>query len=287
MIPKGQLLIIGGKEDRDGNNPEMKDKNNDFSPNEILKLLARSKDDRIEVITAATSEPESMHETYTKTFEEIGYTNFGFLDICDDQIHTDYHLKRVKAANTVFFTGGDQDRICKIFQQSVLTDVLKEKYYNEENFMIAGTSAGAMCMPDIVILEAINGEAILEHDIELDCGLGLIGNCIIDTHFVHRARFGRLAHAVILHQNSWGIGLGEDTALLIEQGSKSTCHGSGMVWILNAKEIGQTNIETVKKGSPVYAENLKVHILTEGCKIDFNNNVFAGTSSEKSKNNKE
>ncbi|MDQ0595095.1 cyanophycinase [Chryseobacterium ginsenosidimutans] len=274
MTPKGQLLIIGGKEDKDGNTPDMQENNNNFSPNEILKLLVKSKDDRIEVITVATSDPESMRETYTKTFEEIGYTNFDFLDIRDDQIHTDYHLKRVQAAKTVFFTGGDQSKIYETLQQSVLTQLLKEKYQNEEGFMIAGTSAGAMCIPKIVILEADNGEAMLEHDIELSSGLGFIENCIIDTHFVHRARFGRLAHAVILNQECWGIGLGEDTALLIEEGSKAICRGSGMVWLLNAKEIGKTNTRNVKKGSPIYAENLKVHILTDGCEINFNNNTF-------------
>ncbi|MEF9478491.1 Type 1 glutamine amidotransferase-like domain-containing protein [Chryseobacterium sp. 1B4] len=142
--------------------------------------------------------------------------------------------------------------------------------------MIAGTSAGAMCMPKIVILEAVNGEAILEHDIDLDSGLGFIENCIIDTHFAHRARFGRLSHAVILHQECWGIGLGEDTALLIEEGHKATCKGSGSVWIINAKEIRQTNTETAKKGFPVYVENLKVHILTDNCKIDLMNNIFEG-----------
>ncbi|WP_374462523.1 cyanophycinase [Chryseobacterium sp.] len=278
MIPKGKLLIIGGKEDRDGDEPDMEEKNNNFSPNEILKLLVTSKDDRIEVITTATSEPEEMQETYTKTFEEIGYTNFGFLDICDDQVHTDFYLKRIEEAKTIFFTGGDQDKICRFLQPSVFTDILKKKYNEEEGFMIAGTSAGAMCMPKIVILEAVNGEAILEHDIELDSGLGFIENCIIDTHFAHRARFGRLAHAVILHQECWGIGLGEDTALLIEEGHKATCRGSGSVWIINAKEIRQTNTETAKKGFPVYVENLKVHILTDHCKIDLMNNIFEGTS---------
>ncbi|WP_375181161.1 cyanophycinase [Chryseobacterium sp.] len=278
MIPKGRLLIIGGKEDKDGNEPEIVKKNNNFSPTEILKLLVKSKDDRIEVITAASTEPEGMRDTYTKTFDEIGFTNFDFLDICDDQVHSDYHLKRVEEAKTVFFTGGDQNRIFETLQQSVLTDLLKKKYFEEEDFMIAGTSAGAMCMPKTAILEAVNGEAILEHDIELVSGLGFIENCIIDTHFVHRARFGRLAHAVILHQECWGIGLGEDTALIIKEGCKAVCRGSGSAWIINAREIGKTNTSVVQKGFPVYAENLRVHILTDNCTLDFSTNTFKGTS---------
>lgn len=277
MMPKGRIIIIGGKEDKDGNEPEMKHTNNNFSPKEILKLIVNSKDDRIEVITTATSDPKDMKETYTKTFKEIGYTNFNFLDICDDQVHADFHFQRIKEAKTIFFTGGDQERICKTLEQSVITDLLKEKYKNEEDFTIAGTSAGAMCMPKIVILEAVNGEAILEHDIELSKGLGLLENCIVDTHFVHRARFGRLAHAVILNRECWGIGLGEDTALVIEDGYYATCRGSGMVWMLDAESIGQTNIKTVEKGFSVYAENLKVHILTDHCTIDLSKNIFQGT----------
>ncbi|WP_312992728.1 cyanophycinase [Chryseobacterium flavum] len=277
MNPKGRLLIIGGKEDRDDDeNREMEKKNCNFSPHEILKLLAQSKDDRIEVITAATSEPESMHEMYGKTFSEIGYSNFDFLDICDDREHSDYQLKRIKAAKSIFFTGGDQEKICDILKHSVLKDLLIDKYINEEGFTIAGTSAGAMCMPEIVILEAINGEAILENDIELAPGLGFMDNCIVDTHFVHRARFGRLAHAAILHPECWGIGLGEDTALLIEEGRHAICKGSGMVWLVNAENIAQTNVKTVKKGTPVYVENLKIHILTDNCKIDLKKGTFKG-----------
>ncbi|WP_426479139.1 cyanophycinase [Chryseobacterium sp. CBSDS_008] len=271
MIPKGQLLIIGGKEDRHGNKPEMEEKNNDFSPNEILKLLVKSKSDRIEVITVATSDPDDAKETYTKTFEKIGYTNFDFLDLNDDHCHTDYHLKRVKAAKAIFFTGGDQNKICESLQQSVLVDILKKKYIEDENFMIAGTSAGAMCLPEIVICDAVNGEAMLDHDIEFGTGLQLINNCIVDTHFVHRGRFGRLAHATILHRQHWGIGLGEDTALLIENGCKATCKGSGMVVMINAKDIKHTNINSVKKGDPIYAENLKVNLLTDGCSVNLNN----------------
>lgn len=281
MIPKGRLIIIGGKEDKDGSDPEMKSKNNNFSPKEILKLLVKSKDDRIEVITTATSDPEDMRETYTKTFKEIGYSNFDFLDICDDQIHADYHFKRIKEAKTIFFTGGDQERICKTLEQSVITNLLKEKYRNEEDFTIAGTSAGAMCIPKIVIVEAVNGEAILEHDIEFDTGLGFLENCIIDTHFIHRARFGRLLHAVLLNRECWGIGLGEDTALVIEDGYNATCRGSGMVWLVDAENIGQTNVDSVEKGFPVYAENLKVHILTDHCKIDLSKDIFLGTETGK------
>lgn len=275
MSPKGKLLIIGGHEDRSDTDVEMKEINRNFSPNQILKHLVHSKNDRIEVITTASSEPESMRDTYKKTFKEIGYTNFDFMHI-DKNENPDLYLQRISDAKAVFFTGGDQNRICTHLDKSV-RDLLKEKYLNEENFTIAGTSAGAMCMSEVIICDAVNGEAIIENDITLDSGLGLITNCIVDTHFVHRGRFGRLAHAVLLEQKLYGVGLGEDTALLIENGSQAVCKGSGMVIMISAKDIDQSNVDTVDKGYPIYAENLRVDLLTENCKIDLDSGRMIGS----------
>lgn len=272
-VPKGKLLIIGGKEDRDGTEVEIKDKNKNFIPHEILQLLMNDKVDRIEVITTASSEPESMRETYTKTFKEIGYTNFGFIHFTG--IAEDEYVQRIRKSKAVFFTGGDQNRICNEIKNTEICDLLMEKYLGEKDFIIAGTSAGAMCMPEIIICEAEDDEAILENDIKLASGLGLLSGCIVDTHFVHRGRFGRLAHAVMLHRECFGIGLGEDTALLIEEGKKAICKGSGMVIAMSVKEIGKTNIETVEEGHPVYAENIKVHIITDGCSINLESGEFS------------
>lgn len=279
MTVKGKLLIIGGKEDRSDNHIKIEETNNKFSPYEILKLLADSKSDRIEIITTASSEPEDLKKTYTETFSKIGFDNFGFMHICDESENKEYE-ERLRKAKTVFFTGGDQNRICKKLIHSPINALLKEKYSNEEGFMIAGTSAGAMCMPEIIISEAENGEAIVDNDIELGKGLGLINNSLVDTHFVHRGRFGRLSHAVLLNPDLFGLGLGEDTALLIEQGHLATCKGSGMVVVISAKEINQTNVSEASEGCPVYAENLKVHLLTDNCRLNLQEGKMSIVSTE-------
>lgn len=266
MNPKGKLLIIGGKEDRDDTDVEMKDKNREFTSLEILKLLTSDKNRRIEVITTASSEPEGMRDTYQKTFDEIGYTDFGFMHISREQ--SDEDLDRLKKAGVIFFTGGDQSRICKELKDTPANKLLIEKYQDEEDFLIAGTSAGAMCMPEIIIDEAEDGEAMLKGDIKLGSGLNLLPGCIVDTHFIHRGRFGRLSHAVIIRQDCLGIGLGEDTALLIEDGYRATCKGSGMTVVIDPKNISRTNIDRVEKGDPVFAENLIVHLYTDGCSFD-------------------
>ncbi|WP_317041513.1 cyanophycinase [Chryseobacterium taihuense] len=227
----------------------------------------------MEIITTASSEPEDMRKTYNDTFSKIGFSNFGFMHP-DDESKNEEYIERIKQAKTVFFTGGDQNNICKKLNNSPINTVLRERYYNDKDFMVAGTSAGAMCMPEIIIIEAENGEAIIDNDIQLGKGLGLLNNSIVDTHFVHRGRFGRLAHAVLKNEELFGLGLGEDTALLIENGSRATCKGSGMVIVISAKEVIQTNVETADKHHPIYAENLKVHLLTDGCVINLSEGIM-------------
>ncbi len=98
-------------------------------------------------------------------------------------------------------------------------------------------------------------------------GLGFIDGLIVDTHFVKRGRFGRLAHAVARMPNARvGIGLGEDAAMIITNGNEAKCVGSGMVIVIDGSDIGATNIANADDITPIAIENLKVHILAEGCK---------------------
>jgi cyanophycinase len=107
----------------------------------------------------------------------------------------------------------------------------------------------------------------MKNDIKIGKGFNFIDNVIVDTHFVIRGRFARLAHAVSLNPSCLGIGLGEDTALTISNGNEAECTGSGMVIIIDGKEISKTNSTTVDECTPIIIENLKVHILSEGSKF--------------------
>ncbi len=273
MKPKGKLIIIGGKEDRSDNKLEMEKVNRDFISHEILKLLASDYGRRIEVITTATSEPESTQKTYEETFAEIGYNNYGFLHITKDNRKDSNLIQRIRQAQTIFFSGGDQCRICEELKESEIISLIYHKYLREQDFILAGTSAGAMCMSTVMIADAVDGEAIISNDIVLQEGLEFI-DCIVDTHFVNRGRFGRLAHACLIESGQLGVGLGEDTALVIEDGHKAKCKGSGMVIIIDPSQVNSTNTHTAKKGSAIFAENLIVDILTEGCEIDLASNQF-------------
>src|SRR5690554_3730901 len=136
MVPKGKLLIIGGAEERRGNDGEDRDDNEQHF--EILKALlpGDKKQGRIEVITTASQKPEEMQEMYQKTFKEIGYTNVGFL-IIDDKVQArdTAFSNRVEKAKVVFFTGGDQLRLSTIIAGTELASLIKKKYMEEKDFL--------------------------------------------------------------------------------------------------------------------------------------------------------
>lgn len=269
MKPKGKILLIGGAEDHgNGEEPEIARDNKDFHHYEILEeLIPKRRNHRIEVITTATGDPDYTSERYRKVFRDMGIREVGFMDIRDklDARDEDY-LERLRDADTVFFSGGDQFRLCAILAGTTAQDILLDKYENDEDFMIGGTSAGAMAIPTIVLDETKSREALLGGDVHTTAGLGFLDYCIVDTHFIRRGRFGRLAHAVVVNPSLLGIGLGEDTAMLIRDGSEAECFGSGMVVVIDAKDIEQTNIAEEEDGYPIFVENLRVDLLVKGCR---------------------
>jgi cyanophycinase len=161
------------------------------------------------------------------------------------------------------FSGGNQLRLSMIFGGSEILDVLEDRYMKED-FVIAGTSAGAMAMSNTMIYQGSSSEALLKGEVKLTTGLAFIKDVIIDSHFVKRGRFGRLAQSIATNPACVGVGLGEDTGLLIKNGDEFEAIGSGLVIIVDGHQIKHTNIVEAKDGSPISIENLKVHVMAKG-----------------------
>jgi cyanophycinase len=270
MIPKGRLLIIGGAEDKGGEKTEMEKKNATSGNFDILEQLLPTSDgtERIEVITTGSEVQEEMKDTYKKTFRKIGYKNVGFIALNNvKEAHEEEYVNRVREASVIFFTGGDQFRISSIIGGTEIAEAIRDRYEHDSTFIVAGTSAGAMAMSKIMICSGGTEEALIDKDVHIASGLGLLEYCIVDTHFIKRGRIGRLSHAVVINPGQLGVGLGEDTALLIRNGTEAECFGSGMVVIIDGKQIDQTNIAEVEAGDPVFVGNLVMHLLIKGCRF--------------------
>jgi cyanophycinase len=157
---------------------------------------------------------------------------------------------RLKKANVVMFTGGDQLRLTSILGGTPFHDLLLKKY-NEEDFLYAGTSAGAAAASRSMIYQGSSSEALRKGEVKITSGLGLIDEVIIDTHFVKRGRIGRLFQAVVGNPKMLGIGLGEDTGLLIKKGKDMEAIGSGLVILVDGRHIKDTNLTAVNMGEPI------------------------------------
>jgi len=272
MIPKGKLIIIGGHEDKgvDGESLNVVKRKNATNKDhfEILSELI-SKIPRthhvIEIIAAASSIPEEMEEAYREAYKNTGFTKVDFIRIENKkEANKDEYVKRIKFCHAVFFTGGDQLRLTSTLAETNVLNEIKQKYLTDEHFIVAGTSAGAMAIPETIIEGGIIREALMKDDIKIGPGFNFIDDIIVDTHFIKRGRFARLCHAVALHPALLGIGLGEDTALIISNGNEAKCMGSGMVIIIDGSKISKTNAAQVSADDQIIIENLKVHIIAEG-----------------------
>ncbi len=165
------------------------------------------------------------------------------------------------------FTGGDQLRLTSILGGTPFDTILLDKYKNTD-FMYAGTSAGAAAASTNMIYQGSSSEALLKGEVKITSGLGLIDGVIIDTHFVKRGRIGRLFQAVVGNPKVLGIGLGEDTGLLITNGLQMEAIGSGLVIVVDGREIKDTNLTQIAIGKPISINHLITHVMSKYDKFD-------------------
>ena len=276
MIPKGKLIIIGGAVDMGTNLGSgegiIKPNYLKFFEQGILKRIvtesARQQDSVVEIITTASQIPELVGEEYIAAFKHFNVNHTGVLDIRSrEDAKNDAYIDRIRKADVVMFSGGDQLRLSSIFGGTEFLQVLKARYA-AENFVIAGTSAGAAAASTNMIYRGQSNKALIKGEVQITAGLGFIDSVIIDTHFVQRGRIGRLLYAVASNPGMLGIGLGEDAGLLITGGTMMEAIGSGLTILVNGRKMAETNIYDVEMGSPVSIRNMRVSVMSIFDKYD-------------------
>ncbi len=263
---KGILIPIGGNEDKGFEEDEIH--RLDYIEEGILFHVvqqAGGPDAKIVVIPTASSIPVEVGENYLKAFDKLGCKDVTILDIrTRKQAVSAVALNHVKQAQCVMFSGGDQSKISNYIGGTALHDMLLERYKNDEGFVIAGTSAGAMAMAEEMIAGGSSTKSFVKDAVKMKKGLGFIPQLIIDTHFIQRGRFGRVAEAVAKHPDLLGVGLAEDTGIIIKNGKDCTVIGSGMVLVFDPRKMKHNNEKILKPGTPMSLTNMKVHVLANG-----------------------
>lgn len=258
----GNLIIIGGAEDKKGNKI-------------ILKQVANSLDkenDELVIVAVASKIPKELGREYKDIFSSLGVKNISILDVNKrEDAFYNKNVEIINKASMVFFTGGDQLRITSIIGGTELFKAMKRSY--ESGCTYVGTSAGASVMSDTMIISGANDESPRKCTLKMAPGLGFINDVIIDQHFAQRGRIGRLLVAIAENPQSIGIGIDEDTAILINEKAEFKVIGSGAVYVIDGSGITKSNVSEQNQNDVLSMFNIKMHVLNKENKFDLNRRI--------------
>jgi cyanophycinase len=247
---RGSLIIIGGGEDRDPKGER-----------EILREVARRvRGGKLVLATVASHQPEGYFEEYEKAFADLDVGELVELYVEDRNEAGDRaKLSVLDDAAAIFFSGGDQLRITSQIGDTGIEAKVRALY--ERGGVVAGTSAGASVMSETML---IKGTSKITHrigDLHMAPGMGLMRDVIIDQHFAERGRFGRLLGAVAHNPRVLGIGIDEDTALVV-RGHRGEVLGAGGVTFVDGRNtVRFDNAADLEKGRQLTLSHLRVGIV--------------------------
>jgi cyanophycinase len=249
---KGDLLVIGGNEQREGDEAQLA----------ILREASRPVREgqgRLVVLTVATGEPEEMAKLYRSAFSQLGVRHIDVLDIrTREDAYAPANVAKLEDAAVLFFTGGDQLRITSQMGGSPVLDRIFALH--DQGATIVGTSAGAAAMSETMLISGPTNQSRLT-SLSMAPGLGLLEGVIIDSHFAERGRFGRLMGAVAQNPHNLGIGIDEDTAIHVTNDEEFTVVGSGAIYVIDGTGIRFTSLSDRQSEGILTIHDARVHVL--------------------------
>ncbi len=223
---------------------------------------------RIAIIPTASNLPDTGG-LYADVFSRLGVGTLHCVDIQDRREADDPDLANVLAnATGIFITGGDQMRLMSFVGGTATAHAIRAAF--RAGAHVAGTSAGASAMSEHMIAFGRSGPGPAMRMVNLAAGLGLTSRLIIDQHFRQRNRMGRLMTAVAMNPALVGIGVDEDTALLIPPDGLCEVIGSGSVTVVDGSRLLHSNIHEARQRHRVAVLGAQVHMLAAGYGFDLN-----------------
>jgi cyanophycinase len=265
-MPAGILVVIGGREKKSGS-PGKQEQQSPVG-GEVLQSfvgLTGKQYANIQVVTSGSGEGIEEFEQYRKTFNELGHTAIGHIHHHQRQevLEDKDLIRRIREADAFFFAGGDQLMLTSLYGGTPFLTELKQRYIDAP-IVIGGTSAGAMALSTPMIYAGSEEVQEISGEIKITTGLEFLRDVCVDTHFVHRGRFVRLAQVIATNPTSMGIGIEEDTAIIIRKGEQGEVIGAGTVIIILGFFIAEAAMDNFTEKKPVSVRNLKVDILAPG-----------------------
>jgi cyanophycinase len=255
----GSLLIIGGHEDKTG----------DCLILRKFIEMAGGRDSRIVIIATATGQPRTVGSEYRELFSSLGAADVHIMAVANrETANRKEQAGVIKSASGIFFTGGDQLRLTSILGGSAVDAALRAVF--KQGAVIAGTSAGASVMSETMIVGGHSNDSPKKSSLSMAHGMGFLSEGVVDQHFAQRGRINRLLAAVAQNPHVLGIGIDEDTALVVGPDRVCTVIGSQTVTIIDGKNILYSNISESNRSQPLAISNVLLHILPAGFGFDLN-----------------
>jgi cyanophycinase len=254
--PPGQVVIIGGAEDREGEAQIL---------SEFVRLCGGARA-RVSIIAAASENASELAASYAEVFRRLGAAEAHDLKILSRKDAGGAEaLAAVGRASGVFFTGGNQVRITRTIGGTRLDALLHQRH--AEGLVLAGTSAGAAIMSSVMITGGPNTSALRAGGVELGPGMEFVPGVLIDQHFEERGRLRRLLSAVAQHPHDIGLGIDENTAAVVS-GHRLEVIGAGTVTVIDAGDLTHTNLNELEKDELLAVCGVKIHFLPAGYRFD-------------------
>ena len=214
---------------------------------------------KIVILPTASNMGKEVGAMYTDFFSELcDDVTYHLIDTRDDA-HGPELLRNLSDASLIFFTGGDQLKITSLLGGSPVMEIVRKARSN--NVLVAGTSAGATAMSNTMITYG-PADSMLKGNLKMSPGMGLVENIVIDSHFVKRGRISRLLHMVAQNPGMLGVGLSEDTGILVDPDSRLfEVLGSRQVVVVDGRKIRHANIAAVRDNRPFSVTDVRVHVL--------------------------
>jgi cyanophycinase len=255
----GHLLVIGGAEDK-------------YNERRILRrFLDLAGGDRAEVliVPVASDFPEFAADVYVQAFRNLGIANPRVLRAVSrqDVVQADAEAL-LHNVTGVFITGGDQMRLVSLLGGTKLAEKLRHMV-RDTNIVLAGTSAGAAGMSTSMIVRGESTSHPQKNSVRLSPGLGFLKNIIIDQHFTERGRISRLITAVSYNPYNLGVGIDENTAIILDGKGILEVYGQGSVTIVDGSQITFNEIAEVADHESFSICGVQLHILRDGLVYDY------------------
>ena len=214
-------------------------------------------------LTTASSQVQVAREMWLTDLAQAGATNLSIPIVetrdqaCDPDI-----VAQVRGAKGIFLGGGDQVKLVSCLSGTPLEEAIRDAYL--DGAIICGTSAGAAALTKTTLAgNEVDEEGKLVEQY-IGPGLGLLGyHTLIDTHFTQRRRLYRLFVAIAEFPALMGLGIDEDTALIVKR-EIGTVVGKGGVTFVDGSSVRFNNASDVTKGPELTISALRVGIVGTG-----------------------